>query len=115
MVFYHPDFVYEVLIMFQSDCKILLLNLSQESICIHPKQKGSNRDYFPMIDVINPKKCNHEMSEVNFLKKRHQWFLISFDLILAGNKFATTVKETLLFISNSPKFVSLITCDNTSS
>ena len=62
-----------------------------------------------MIDVINPKKCNQEMSEVIFLKKRHPWFLISFDfwpLTLAGNKFATAVKDSLLFISNFPKFVS---------
>ena len=79
MAFYHPDLVYEVLIMFQSGCKILLSNLSQESIYIHLKQKGSNRDYFSMIDVINPKKFNQEISEVNFFKKRHQWFLISFN------------------------------------
>ena len=91
--------------------------LSQESIYIHPKQKGSNRDYFSMIDVINPKKCNQEMSEVIFFKKRHQWLLTSFDfwpLVLADNKFATVVKETLLFISNFPKFVSLTNSDNTS-
>ena len=91
--------------------------LSQESIYIYPKQKGSNRDYFSMIDVIYPKKCNQEMSEVIFFKKRHQWFLISFDfwpLVLADNKFATAVKETLLFISNFPKFVSLTNSDNTS-
>ena len=67
--FYHPDLVYEFLIMFQSGCKILLSNLSQESIYIHLKQKGSNRDYFSMIDVINPKKCNKEISEVIFFKK----------------------------------------------
>ena len=46
MAFYHPDLVYEVLIMFQSGCKILLSNLSQESIYIHPKQKGSNETTF---------------------------------------------------------------------
>ena len=70
-----------------------------------------------MIDVIYPKKYNQEMSEVIFFKKRHQWFLISFDfwpLVLADNKFATAVKETLLFISNFPKFVSLTNSDNTS-
>ena len=55
--------------MFQSGCKILLSNLSQESIYIHLKQKGSNRDYFSMIDVINPKKRKQEMSEVIYLKK----------------------------------------------
>ena len=60
--------------MFQSGCKILLSNLSQESIYFHLKQKGSNRGYFLMIDVINPKKCNQEISEVNFFKKKHhQW------------------------------------------
>ena len=60
--------------MFQSGCKILLSNLSQESIYIHLKQKGSNRDCFLMIDVINPKKCNQEMTEVIFFfKKGHQW------------------------------------------
>ena len=61
--------------MFQSGCKILLSNLSQESIYIHLKQKGSNKGYFSMIDVINPKKCNQEISEVNFFlkKKHHQW------------------------------------------
>ena len=42
MAFYHPDLVHEVLLMFQSGCKILLSNLSQESIYIHRKQKGSN-------------------------------------------------------------------------
>ena len=101
----------------QSDCKIILSKLSQESIYIHLKKKRSNRDYLSMLDVINPKKHNQEMNEVNFFKKRHQWFLIGFDfrpLILVGNKFATGVKETLLCISNFPKFVSLITCDNTS-
>ena len=51
--------------MFQSRCKILLSNLSQESIYIHPKQKGNNRDYFSMTDVINSKKYNQDMSEVN--------------------------------------------------
>ena len=56
--------------MFQSGCKILLSNLSLESIYIHLKQKGSNRDYFSMIDVINPKKCNKETTEVIFLKKK---------------------------------------------
>ena len=44
MAFYHPDLVHEVLLMFQSGCKILLSNLSQESIYIHLKQKGSNTD-----------------------------------------------------------------------
>ena len=83
MTFYYPDLVYEVLLMFQSGCQILLSNLSQESICIHPKQKGSNRNYFSMIDVINPKKSSQEMSEVNFLKKRHQWFLISFEVLIS--------------------------------
>ena len=78
MAFNHPYLVYEVL-MFQSGCKILLSNLSLESIYIHLKQKGSNRDYFSMIDMISHKKCNQEMSEVIFLKKRHQWFLVSFD------------------------------------
>ena len=56
-------------------------------------------------------------NELSQFFKKCQWFLISFDfwpLILAGNKFATAVKETLLFISNFPKFVSLMTCDNTS-
>ena len=71
-----------------------------------------------MIDVINPKKCNKEMSEIIFFKKkRHQWFLMSFDfwpLILAGNKFASTVKETLLFKYNFHKFFSLLSCDNSS-
>ena len=70
-----------------------------------------------MLGVINPKKCNQEISEVIFPKKCQQCFLISFDfwpLILTGNKFATSVKEYLLFLSNFPKFVSLITCDNTS-
>ena len=42
------------------------------------------------------------------------WSFDFWPLILAGNKFATAVKETLLFISNFPKFVSLMTCDNTS-
>ena len=37
---------------------------------------------------------------------------MAFDL--AGDKFTTAVKETLLFISNVAKFASLITCDNTS-
>ena len=62
MVFYHPDLVYEALIMFPSGCNIILSNLSQESIYIHLKQEESNRGYFSMIDVINPKKCNQEMS-----------------------------------------------------
>ena len=44
MAFYHPDLVYEVLKMFQSGCRIVLSNLSQENIYIHLKQKGSNRD-----------------------------------------------------------------------
>ena len=65
---YYSDF-YEFLIMFQTGCKILLSNLSQERIYIHLKQKGSNRDYFSMIDVINPKKRKQEMSEVIYLKK----------------------------------------------
>ena len=69
MAFYHPDLLYEILIMFQSGCKILLSNLSQENNYIHLKQKGSNRDYFSMIDVINPKKRKQEMSEVIYLKK----------------------------------------------
>ena len=59
---YHPDLVYGLLIMFQSGCRILLSNLSQKSISIHLKQKGSNRDYFSMIDVISLKKCNKETS-----------------------------------------------------
>ena len=76
---YYSDF-YEFLIMFQTRCKILLSNLSQESIYIHLKQKGSNRDYFSMIDVINPKKRKQEMSEVIYFKKSLiNGFLISFD------------------------------------
>ena len=75
--------MYEVLIYNvpnQPGCKIVLPKLSQESIYIHLKKKGSSRDYLSMSDVINPKKSNQEMSEVNFFKKRYQWFLISFDL-----------------------------------
>ena len=82
MGFYHPDVVYDVIIYNvpnQSGCNIILSKLFQESIYIHLKEKGSNRDYILMLDVINPKKCKQEMSEVNFFKKRHQWFLISFD------------------------------------
>ena len=82
MAFYHPDLVYEVIIYnvsSQSGCKIILSKLSQESIYIHLKKKGSNRDDLSMLDVIIPKKCNQELSEVNFFKKRHQWFLIGFD------------------------------------
>ena len=82
MAFCHPDLVYEVVIYNvpnQSGCKIILSKLSQESIYIHQKKKGSNRDYFSMVDKINPKKCNQELSQVNFFKKRHQWFLIDFD------------------------------------
>ena len=70
-----------------------------------------------MIDVISPKKCNQEMSKVNFLKRMSSMVFDKFDfwpLILAGNKFASGVKETLLFISNFLKFVSLRTCDNVS-
>ena len=63
----------------QSGCQILLPKLSQESIYNHLKQKGSSRDYLSMLDMINPKKSNQDMSEVNFFKKRHQWFLISCD------------------------------------
>ena len=46
MEFCHPDLVYEVFIMFQSGCNIVLSNLSQGNIYIHLKQKGSNRNYF---------------------------------------------------------------------
>ena len=53
----------------QSGCKIILSKLSQESIYIHLKKKRSNRDYLSMLDVINPKKQNQEMSEVNFFEK----------------------------------------------
>ena len=82
MAFYHPYLVYEIIICNvpnQSGCQIILSKLSQESIYIHLKERGSNRDYLSMLDVIRPKKCNQEMSEVNFFKKRHSWFLIGFD------------------------------------
>ena len=61
MAFYHPDLVHEVIICNvpnQSGCKIILSKLSKESIYIHLKEKGNNRDYLSMLDVINPKKCN---------------------------------------------------------
>ena len=95
MAFYHPDLVYEGImynVSNQSSCKIILSKLSQESIYIHLKEKGSNGDYLSMLDMINPKKCNQEMSEVSFLKKCHQWFLKGFGfwpLILVGNTVAT--------------------------
>ena len=81
MEFYHPDLVYEVSRMFQSGCKIILSNLSQWSIYIHLKQKGSNKFYLSMLGVFNLKKCNQEINEVIFLKKMSSmvfdkfWFL----------------------------------------
>ena len=72
MVFYHLDLVYEVIIYDvrnQSGCKIILSKLSQKSIYIHVKEKGSNRDYLSILYVISPKKCYQEMSQVNFFKK----------------------------------------------
>ena len=71
--------MYEVLKIFQSGCKILLSNLSQENIYIHLKQKGSNTDQFSMIDVISPKKCNLEMSKVNFLERMSSMVFDKFD------------------------------------
>ena len=83
MTFYHPGFTWFMKLIYdvpnQPSCKIILSKLSQESIYIHLKEKGSNRDYLSMFNVINPKKCKQEMSEVNFFKKPHQSFLIGFD------------------------------------